>query len=205
MRNGRRKYGLCLSGCLALLFVPLFTPRLHAEKYVSPQQPEGAPARKPATNQPKPPAVTLHVEVTLCDGRQTSGDVTVSADDPLTIKHTREGISYTKSVHLRDIHAIEIKKWKGHSVRETRDGLVYRFTPASYRIELAENTLDIQGDFFSFFQDFDLKNRNGSVRLFSYWMDLEKKDGTWYTGMTGPGNGYRILCHNDVVRKITIE
>jgi hypothetical protein len=183
------------------LVAPFLASPLTAQNYHSP---EDAPKRESAGRpEGDTPTISLNLSITLCDGRTAEGSVELKTEDTLTIRHSKDGIAYTKRVGFSELRSISLKRWKGQSVRESKDGTIFRFDPAEYLIELRDkSTLHIADEIFPFLKEFSLKNGNGLVQLYTYWIDLQKKDGTWYTGMEGPGNGKRITCHSDVVKKI---
>ncbi len=181
---------------LALLFASLLSP--------SPLFSQNASGKKEEKKvQEKGTLYRLNVSVTLGDGRKVEGILSLRAPDSFTLRHSREGITYEKKLSLPGIRAVEIRRWKGIPVRKNRQGEIYRFEPASYVVELKDDSnLVHEGELFSFLKEPLLKNRNGSVKLFSYWLDLRREDNTWYTGMEGPVDGFRNVPHKDVIKRI---
>ena len=148
----------------------------------------------------------MPVEIHLGDKRSLSGKIHFKSEKKLTVNHEREGILYKKTFLVDDIEEIEIKKWKGLQLKKTKEGDVYQFNSAVYKITLKDKTsLQVNDEILSFLGKIDLINKNGSVTLFTYWLDLQKSSGEWYTGMTGPASGFRITPHKDVIQKIVFE
>jgi hypothetical protein len=145
---------------------------------------------------------TFSIDVTLGDGRQLSGRIRVRLPERVAIQHTVNGIEYRKVVRPEEIRAIELKRWRGRMVRQQESGQIFQFDVDRYTLELAGGqVLTREGELFSFLTSFVLENQHGSVQLYSFWGDLQKKDGSWFSGMEGP-TASRVLCHKDVVKRI---
>lgn len=169
----------------------------------------GANGSPPAgANQPRPdwPARNLSLAVTLGDGRIVRGRTRIQAPDRLALVHTVEGVRYEKIVALADIRSIEVKRWRGRQVRATRDGNVFQFDVDRVAITLADGGVLLRdGPLPPFFLQFDINNQHGQVRFFTFWLDLQKSDGRWYTGIEGPATGERVVGHADVIKRISFD
>ena len=125
--------------------------------------------------------------------------------DKLSIIHTVDGIQYRKTIRPEELRAISFKRWRGTLVRQQEGGQIFQFDVDRYSLELVSGQiLHREGDLFQFLQRFEVENENGSVQLFSFWGDLQKKDGSWFTGMQGPSTS-RVACHKDVVQRVEFE
>lgn len=145
----------------------------------------------------------LQVQATLGDNRTVSGKLPLKAPQKLKIKHFMQKIQYEKEITLNQIKMIKIISWKGKLVGQKKQGDLYRFSPVIYRVYLTDDTvLETNGFNFQFLNQFPVFNSHGKVYLYSWWLDLKKKDDSWHTGLSGPTNN-RIVCHKDVVQKIT--
>ncbi|MCR9141701.1 MAG: hypothetical protein NXI24_05570 [bacterium] len=148
---------------------------------------------------------TFHVGITLGDGRRLKGKIRVRVPERLSITHVVDGIQYRKLVRPEEIQAIELKRWRGRLVRQQEKGQIFQFDVDRYTIELnGGQVLKRDGELFVFLNQFVLENENGSVQLFSFWGDLQKKDGSWFTGMQGPSTS-RVAAHKDVVQRIEFD
>lgn len=146
------------------------------------------------------------VKVELCDGRRVGGNITVRVPEVISIFHQVDGVRYRKDVKPREIRSIELKRWKGAMVKQRENGWIYRFDADRSVVELhGGRSLIRDGELFPFLSQFVVENPNGTVQLFSYWVDFQNKDGEWYTGIEGPSNGHRVVCHKDVVKRIEFE
>ncbi|MDH5656018.1 MAG: hypothetical protein OEZ34_08935 [Spirochaetia bacterium] len=146
------------------------------------------------------------IEAALGDGRTISGKFQFQAPDKLTIRHTKNGIDYTKEIKVSEFSEIEFLKWKSSHVKKSKEGEVYRFNVTAISLKLTDGkSFILEKDMFPFFDRLVIENSNGMVSLFSFWIDLLRPDGTWYTGMSGPVSGNRVVCHKDVIKKITFN
>ncbi len=144
------------------------------------------------------------VRIVLGDGRNLNGRLTLKTPAEMTIHHSLSGVKYQKVIRMKDISSISFRSWQGEKLRQNKVGQVYRFNVASYAIALKSGqALAVKGEIFPFLKEFQLNNANGTVKLFSFWMDLYKKDGSWYTNISGPQDGRRLTCHRDVVKSIS--
>lgn len=159
-----------------------------------------APARAEA------PVRALPVVLTLGDGRTVKGTARLAFPESISVRHVMEGVLYQKTIHVDQVQSIEIKRWKGRMVRERQDGQIFQFDGNRLELVLTSGqTLTLDGETLPFLAQFDLENRHGRVRMFTFWLDFLRQDGNWYTGMEGPSTGTRVVCHKDVVRKLTFH
>lgn len=148
---------------------------------------------------------SFRIDVTLGDGRQLKGTIRVRIPERLSIIHVVDGIQYRKTVRPEEVRAVTFKRWRGRMVRQQETGQIFQFDVDRYAIELTNGqVLNREGDLFAFLTQFVLENENGSVQLYSFWGDLLKKDGSWFTGMQGPSTS-RVESHKDVVKRIEFD
>ena len=172
-----------------------------APAYAVQEGPQENNPQKPPSNQQN---FTLQASLELGDGRKVSGKIKFNAPDKLIIRHVKNDIPYTKEVLIQNFSEIELLKWKGMHQRKTKEGEVYKFNVNSFSLKLKNgSSYVINENLFPFLENLQIENSNGQVSLFTYWIDLVKPDGSWYTGMSGPVTGNRIICHKDVVKKIS--
>ena len=149
------------------------------------------------------PGISIRVSIVLGNGREVTGTTELRTPETLVVRHTRDGILYEKTISIRDIASIELKRWEGRLVAQRSEGDLYRFSVRDFQIEMRDGyQMTVQGNFLPFLDQVVLVNANGSVTLFSYWLDLLREDGTWFTGLSGPVAGTRVVCHEDVIKKI---
>ncbi|MBX7056903.1 MAG: hypothetical protein K1X75_02475 [Leptospirales bacterium] len=185
-----------------------------------PRRATEAPAPDPAGVNPGPGSETqnsssrgaeapLHsaaARIYLGDGRLISGRISFRTPERFVLRHIADGVAYERPVSLAELRTVEVKRWRGRPGRELRDGQVYRFEPDRTLYILADGSrLLVEGPILPFLSDFPLANQHGAVRFFTFWMDLLKADGSWYTGISGPTSGERTMCHPDVIKRIVFE
>ena len=164
---------------------------------------QGSEKKVPEKSDPALQTFRIPVKLELGDGRTLTGKFKFQTPETLIVKHKINEIAYTKKVMIPEISEIEFVRWKGTHVRKTKEGEIYRFQASAINLKLSDGkTFYIEENLFPFLQQLEIENSNGSVSLFSFWMDLLRPDGSWYTGMSGPVSGYRILCHKDVIKRI---
>ena len=163
--------------------------------------------RKESRTKTKRKTLPLHrlpARVTFGDGRVLEGKIKIRAPSRFTVRHVKKGVQYSKKVRLSDIREIEILKWKSWFLRRNKKGEIYRFAPGKFLMKLHNGkTLRPAGPLYTFVLRFPLENANGRVRLYTYWIDLLRGDGSWYTGMPPLRGRVRKTCYGKVVRKIT--
>lgn len=158
---------------------------------------------QPSKKAPAEVQFTLDVKVLLGDGRSVLGKLLFQAPEKIVVRHMRDGIAYEKPVKILDLRSVEFGQWKGSPVKKNSQGQVFQFDVSRFVMVLRDETvLEKMGDVFPFFRNLVLENKYGQVKLFSYWLDLQRKAGGWHTGLSGPSNGYRVVSHKDVVKKI---
>ncbi len=186
-------------------------PRKQEEPKEAPRPARETPdSKEPSkTDEPRENAektFVLESRLTLGDGRVVRGRLRFQAPEKLRLTHEADGVQYEKSIGMGEIASIEILKWKGKFLRENKSGMVYEFAPEEFRIRLKDgHELRKTGGFFPFLKKVAMENKNGQIQVFTFWMDLKKPDGTWFTGINGPESGLRNTCHGDVVRRIDFD
>ncbi|MBI3396628.1 MAG: hypothetical protein HY042_12375 [Spirochaetia bacterium] len=202
--------------CGLFLFLPICGP-LFAEKQVDKgghtaadskqgkqkQDPAGEPSGKPSGA--KDPGLTefrREAKFILGDGRSVKGVLVFSAVDKIMVNHIHAGVNYHKELRPADILSVDIKKWRGRETKQVKDGRVFEFHPYETQVLLRDGTTVSPSEFFGFFRKLNIESANGRVALFTFWVDLLKENGSWYTGMTGSQEKPRTTCHKDVVKRI---
>lgn len=204
----------CAASCKVLVVLALFAGgavhaaperRLTSTNKQEPEQKSERPA--PAREPRKEERVTSYsAKLTLGGGRSVRGQIKLQMPERIDLSHEADGVHYDRQIAPSEIASIEILKWKHKFIRENRQGLVYEFYPEEVRIRLRDGAeMKRSGPLFAFLKQFTLENRNGKTALFTYWVDLKKPDGSWHTGLSGPENGIRVVCHPDVVRRIDFD
>lgn len=145
----------------------------------------------------------LKTRITLGDGRVIPGTIRFRAPKKLTVRHIKDGVPYTRTIRITEIGRIENRAWKAEFLRRNRQGEVFQFDVSSFDLILKDKTpLHLQGALYPFLKRLQLQNDNGRVILYTYWIDLLRKDGTWYTGLPLLPGRIRKKCHRDVIRRI---
>lgn len=143
-------------------------------------------------------------EVGLCDGRTLKGKVKMEMPDSISFVHVVDGLEFQKRVRPSEIRSIEFERWAPSEMEQRKNGRIFRFEVTRFRVELANQAiLTIEKPLPSYLGHLTFSNKNGSVLLYSYWVDLLKGDNTWFTGIQGPAAGERSFCHKDVIKKLT--
>ncbi len=143
------------------------------------------------------------VKVVLGDGRTVEGKIRLNVPSKILIKHLSDGVQYRKWISMKDVSLIVQQSWKGRYLKQTKKGAIYRFETSSYTVVLKNGQkLSLKREMLPFWEEFTVENSKGDVILFSYWIDLRKVDGAWYTGMKGSVEGKRVISHPDVYKKI---
>ncbi len=150
--------------------------------------------------------VSKKIQATLCDGRQVTGNWEGKAET-IRFSHRKEGILYQKTLELNEIARLKILSWKAEFQKNESNGSTYKMLPAIVSIdtrsgEIFEKESGMDGTEFAILK---VENSNGVATLYSMWIDLLYKDGTWYSGLrpVSPGD-LRTDCHKDVIREIRI-
>lgn len=55
------------------------------------------------------------------------------------------------------------------------------------------------------FMSVEINNSYGKAKLYSFWIDLLKKNNTWYSKLPKVDKDYREECHPDVIRSIHLN
>lgn len=214
--NQLKPANLCLTCLLVLFSYPALQAETDRTVKRKEQQPVANPEhieikseipgrKKSIVKNPQLSHFMMHIQVTLGDGRVLEGRLPVDAPKRFTIQHHIDGITYHKEIKISELKGIKIKSWSGHVVGERKEGKVYEFRPAEFEILLPEGSFhSVPTAALAFLNQFPVYNQNGRVYLFSFWRDLQRADGSWFTGMKGRARTRRI-CHADVVQKIMIQ
>lgn len=141
------------------------------------------------------------IKITLGDGRKASGKLRLAIPKELNLRHKVDGIAYQRKIRVTDIRLVEIQSWKPTLQRQNESGWIFEFAPMEITIFLSDGT-NFTSEPFPFLKHIRLENEHGTVDFFSYWVDLQRKDGSWYTGLSGSSSEKRAVCLGEVVRKI---
>ena len=145
---------------------------------------------------------SLDVRVTLGDGRIVRGKMHFRAPEKFAVQHTRQGVAYTKVIGVQDLRAIEFRKWKSNFRRRNKEGEIFWFEVAETRIELKSGGALVKPGSFPFLKRVLMENANGRAYFYSFWIDLLRPDGRWYTGMPALQGQTRAECFKDVIKRI---
>ncbi|MCB1322505.1 MAG: hypothetical protein KDK34_19750 [Leptospiraceae bacterium] len=152
------------------------------------------------------PTQSFRAVVRRGDGREVRGTLQIRAPETIIIRHVHQDNEYEKVVRVRDIEQIEIKRWQGRVINQKEEGAVYQFDVSQFEISIAgQEPINIYGQLPVFFRELVIENEHGRIYLFSFWLDLLKNEGGWWTGMEGPANGSRVVCHSDVIKTIELS
>lgn len=142
------------------------------------------------------------VTVKLCDGRQVTGNIEYEQDE-IFFQHNKDGIKYDKRMQVTEIKQIKIFSWESKKGKKAKDGFTYQFNPSKVQItNLNSENFIIKGLSDTEFQNLNLTNQNGIAKLFTFWVDLQYDNGTWYSKLPLMSGTEREECHSDVVRTI---
>ncbi|GIX40997.1 MAG: hypothetical protein KatS3mg129_0730 [Leptospiraceae bacterium] len=149
-------------------------------------------------------SLKIPVEINLCDNRVLKGKLELSIPEKIIITHEVNGLEFTKEIKIEDINTIILNGWSPELIEIKKDkGKIYRFNVTNYTITTEDALeLKVKNKLPDFLEKFVFSNKYGIVILYTYWIDLLRKDNTWYTGLNGPENGERTFCYKDVVKKI---
>jgi len=197
-------------GKIIIVFIILYTYLLNQE---SPREPS-LPSVKDITNDKKEENKDNYkkkvkhntlLSVKLCDGREISGEFEYTKEE-LLLKHIIDGIYYEKTLKLNEIKKIYIQSWQASKLKKVKDGITYQFNPKDIRIHTRDGEVyKIKGILSNEFLKIQLKNKNGTTVLFTYWIDLQYENGNWYTRLPTMKGNEREDCHSDVIRLIQFE
>ncbi len=167
----------------------------------------GAKKRKPVPRRGM--KYVLHkqdVQVRRCGGTSVRGVVRLRVPEKkkLFIRHTKEGVGYTKAIRVDDIHVISFRKWRSRFVRRNRSGEIFHFIVAESKLTMRDgNSFTVPNSVFPALWRLDvLHNVNGLTSVFTFWVDLLGKDGKWHTGVPVLKNDVTSTCHKEVVKSI---
>ena len=184
-----------------LLF--FFTATVFSISSIIAQSRVSPPIKKPQRKKNSAVLYAQDVRVVLGDNRVIRGKILFRAPKKIIVRHFKKGISYSKAVRIEDISFIQIKKWKSRFIKKNKAGEIFQFEVAESVLRLKDGSLLVKsGRLFPFLRQFPVSNANGRVFLFTYWIDLLRSNGSWYTGMPVLNGRLRNMCYRDVVKKI---
>lgn len=158
------------------------------------------PRRASTKQQNNQPLHSRVARIVLGDGRVVRGTVKFKAPKRLRLKHLKSGVRYTKEFPVEEIESVRVRKWRGRFIKRNKDGEVFEFAPHEYEVRLRSGmVLSRQGNLLPFLKTLPLQNSDGQLTIFSFWLDLRRADGSWFTGMKG---SERTECHKDVLKQI---
>lgn len=167
---------------------------------------EPAPTTSPAgakgsdKSKTKAPVHRREARIVLGDGRIVRGVALFRSEKQITLQHHSGGVAYSKRFDVSEIETIRVRQWRARFVRRAKQGEIFHLEPYEFEVRLKSGaTLTRKGSFLPFLKQFPIENDNGRVMLFTFWIDLKRPDGSWYTGMQG---SERTEGHKDVVRLI---
>lgn len=143
------------------------------------------------------------IVITLSDGRTVKGKTTFEGPSELMIRHTIDGIQYEKKVKMKDVRSVTFEKWQPRLTGKNQKGKIYQFDVIEFSItDDSGNRYLVKDKLYPFWKMIRIENKHGQVPLYSYWVDLLRDDGSWFTGMEGPVSQARSFAHKDVIRSI---
>lgn len=161
---------------------------------------------KNQTNKKEKP-VKINAEIHLCDNRILHGKIELFPPEKIVLIHEVNNLEFSKELKIVDIISITFYGWMPELIETKKEkGKIYKFSVSNYVVETDDElSLKVKKGLPTFLEKFSFSNKYGTVILYTYWIDLLKKDNTWYTGLNGPENGERSLCYKDVVKKIIFK
>ncbi|WCL49885.1 hypothetical protein [Leptospira sp. GIMC2001] len=147
------------------------------------------------------------IRVTLCDGRKVSGKWN-EKETEIHFTHIRDGIRYKKSIKTTEIQTVRLISWNAEPNKQEKEGMSYKMVPSKVWIQLKsgekfDKDKGLEGTEYSIVT---VENKNGSATLYTLWMDLLYKDGSWYSKLEKLDPKLeRTDCHPDVIREIQFE
>lgn len=148
---------------------------------------------------------SLSILLELCNHRKIEGFIYYQKDK-IEFKHIREGIEFRKKLKLSEIKQIRILNWKFKKEKKTKYGRKYTMLPRKVEIITFQNQFFImEGLESTEFMSVEINNSYGKAKLYSFWIDLLKKNNTWYSKLPKVDKDYREECHPDVIRSIHLN
>lgn len=145
---------------------------------------------------------TAAVTVKLCDGRQVNGTIEYEKEI-IFFQHIKDGIKYDKQMRITEIKQIKILSWELKKGKKVKDGYTYQTSPLKVQITGANaENFQIKGLQDTEFLNLKVSNQNGIAKLYTYWMDLQYTNGSWYSKLSTISGTERDDCHSDVIRVI---
>ncbi len=145
---------------------------------------------------------SVSISAVLCDGREVSGKIETEKDE-LNLSHKSDGILYEKKVSFDELKQIYIKTWRAEKKKKEKDGFTYQFTPSQITVSgKSGDTWNINSLKGTDLSSLSVKNRNGTAKLYSFWIDLQYENGKWFSKLPGFSGNEREDCHPDAFRSI---
>lgn len=138
----------------------------------------------------------------LCNGLSVHGKL-AEPIKAITFHHKKNSIDYLKSLQFEEVQKIEILKWEKVFQKNISSGQLYQMNPYDFQITTLEGDIFIVNGLQNLpFLRFQVKNRNGTTSVFSYWTDLLQINGSWYSGLGEFQGNYRTDCHPGVLKSV---
>lgn len=149
----------------------------------------------------------VKIQAILCDGRKVTG-TWLEKNKEITFHHIRDGIRYQKTIPTATIERVRIQSWKAELQKKEKEGTAFKMLPHSVMIQLKngdtfQKDRGLEGTDYSILK---ITNENGSATVYSMWIDLLYKYGSWYSKLkpVKPSES-RTDCHKDVLREIVFQ
>ncbi|MBK7058109.1 MAG: hypothetical protein KBF99_04535 [Leptospiraceae bacterium] len=142
------------------------------------------------------------VTVKLCDGRQVAGNIEYEKDE-IFFQHLKDGIKYDKKMRIMEIKQLKVLSWELKKGKKVKDGTTFQISPSKVQItnNSAENFI-LKGLQDTEFLNLNVSNQNGIAKLYTFWLDLQYENGTWFSKLSTVNGIEREDCHADVIRVI---
>ena len=142
------------------------------------------------------------VTVKLCDGRQVVGNIEYEKDE-IFFQHLKDGIKYDKKMRITEIKQLKVLSWELKKGKKVKDGTTFQVSPSKVQItnNSAENFI-LKGLQDTEFLNLNVSNQNGIAKLYTFWLDLQYENGTWFSKLPTVNGIEREDCYADVIRII---
>jgi hypothetical protein len=146
--------------------------------------------------------------LTLCDGRTIRGEAE-GMGEGFQFSHLKDGIEYKKKLKWDEVESIKIDSWELKQKKEEKKGISFEAMPKRVRIRTRNGEIFYKDSGLADIKllNLSVKNNNGMATVFSYWIDLQYPNGTWFSGLPKLKNEtlVREECFKDVVRMMEWE
>lgn len=145
---------------------------------------------------------TASVTVKLCDSRQVTGNIEYEKEE-IFFQHTKDGIKYDKKLRITEIKQIRVMSWEFKKGKKVKDGTTYQVMPSKVQIstESSENFI-VKGLQDTEFLNLNISNQNGNAKLYTFWLDLQYENGSWFSKLPSISANEREDCFADVIRTL---